>query len=83
MLINFNEITEMTVPGMNGGTGEMSARMYMSDAGKIIPCRIHAYGVGHSLFPSAGMRDHQRSSGNMLPVSGTPGYDGCCPQKKR
>ena len=42
MLIDFNEIKEMTVPGMNGGTGEMTARMYMSDAGKIIPCRIHA-----------------------------------------
>ena len=39
MLIDFNEIKEMNVPGINGGTGEMTARMYMSDAGKIIPCR--------------------------------------------
>ena len=76
MLINFKEITEMTVPGMNGGTGEMSARMYMSDAGKIIPCRIHAYGVGHSLFPSAGMRDHQRPYGILFPVSAAPGNVG-------
>ena len=44
MLINFNEIPEQRVPGMNGGTGEMSARMYMDQQGKIIPCRIHPGG---------------------------------------
>ncbi len=36
MLINFNEIQELTVPGMNGGTGEMTAKMYMGDNGKCI-----------------------------------------------
>ena len=45
MLIDFNEIKEMTVPGINGGTGEMTARMYLGDGGKIIPCRIHAGGA--------------------------------------
>lgn len=44
MLINFNEIKEMTIPGMNGGTGTMAARMFVSDKGKIIPTRIHAGG---------------------------------------
>lgn len=36
MLINFNEIQELTVPGMNGGTGKMTAKMYMGDNGKCI-----------------------------------------------
>ncbi|MGI6721864.1 MAG: cupin domain-containing protein [Anaerovoracaceae bacterium] len=44
MLIDFNEIEEMTMPGMNNGSGQMSARMYMSDKGKIIPTRIHPGG---------------------------------------
>ena len=29
MLIDFNNLKEITVPGMNGGTGMMSARMHM------------------------------------------------------
>ena len=29
MLLNFNEIKELTVPGMNSGTGMVTARMYM------------------------------------------------------
>ncbi len=37
MLINFNEMPERTAPGMNNGTGEMTARMYMGNGGKIIP----------------------------------------------
>lgn len=41
MRIDFNEVDEVIVPGINGGTGEMSARMHMSERGKIIPCRIH------------------------------------------
>ena len=67
MLIDFNEIKEMTVPGMNGGTGEMTARMYMSDAGKIIPCRIHAGG-------SIGMHRHETSDDiiTSFPEAGRP-----------
>ena len=38
MLLDFNEIKEITVPGMNNGTGMMTAKMYMDDQGKIIPC---------------------------------------------
>ncbi|MDU7151487.1 MAG: hypothetical protein E6312_05385 [Peptoniphilus grossensis] len=44
MLIDFNKIKEMTGPGMNNGTGQMTARMYMSEKGKIIPTRIHPGG---------------------------------------
>lgn len=44
MLIDFNEIKEMTIPGMNNETGQMTSRMYMSEKGKIIPTRIHPGG---------------------------------------
>lgn len=44
MLIDFNRMAEHRGPGMNGGTGELSAKMYMDSQGKIIPCRIHAGG---------------------------------------
>ena len=64
MLINFNEIKEVKVPGMNGGTGEMSARMYMSDAGKIIPCRIHAGG-------SIGLHRHETRNDINYIISGS------------
>ena len=33
MLIDFNELKEIHMPGMNNGTGEMTARMYMDDKG--------------------------------------------------
>lgn len=41
MLLNFNEMKEITMPGMNDGTGTMSAKLYMDEQGKIIPCSIH------------------------------------------
>ena len=41
MLIDFNSITEMTIPGMNDGTGEMTCRMYNDDSYRIIPTIIH------------------------------------------
>ena len=34
MLIDFNQIKEVTISGMNHGTREMSARMYMDKQGK-------------------------------------------------
>lgn len=64
MLINFNEIPERTVSGMNSGTGEMSAKMYMDSDGKIIPCRIHAGG-------SIGMHMHETSDDINYILSGT------------
>ena len=63
MLINFNEIQEHTLPGMNNGTGEMSARMYMDANGKIIPWRIHAGG-------SIGNHKHETSDDINYVLSG-------------
>lgn len=40
MLVDLNEIEEVTIPGMNNGAGEMSARMHMDEQGKIIPTTI-------------------------------------------
>ena len=63
MLINFNEVQEHTLPGMNSGTGEMSAKMYADDTGKIIPCRIHAGG-------SIGKHRHETSDDINYVLSG-------------
>lgn len=55
MLIDFNQIEEITIPGMNNGTGTMTAKMFMDEKGKIIPTRIHPGG-------SIGM--HKQDSGD-------------------
>jgi hypothetical protein len=34
MLIDFNEMVERSCPGMNKGTGMMSAKMYISKLGR-------------------------------------------------
>lgn len=64
MLINFNEIPERTVPGMNGGTGEMTAKMFMDEQGKIIPSCIHVGG-------SISLHRHGTSDDINYVVSGT------------
>ncbi len=63
MLINFNEIPERRFPGMNNGTGEISARMFMDKQGKIIPCRIHKGG-------SIGLHCHETSDDINYVISG-------------
>lgn len=63
MFINFNEIPERTAPGMNGGTGEMTAKMFMDEQGKIIPCCIHAGG-------SIGLHRHETSDDINYIISG-------------
>ena len=63
MLINFNEIAERTTSGMNGGTGEMTAKMFMDEQEKIIPCRIHAGG-------SIGLHKHNTSDDINYVISG-------------
>ena len=40
MIIDFSEIKEMTIPGMNNGTGTMSARMYNDEKYRIVPTTI-------------------------------------------
>lgn len=37
MLIDFNKAKEVTMPGMNHGTGMMTAKMYMDEKGKSSP----------------------------------------------
>ena len=64
MLIDFNSKEAITIPGMNNGTGMMSAKMYMSDNGKIIPCSIHPGG-------SIGMHRHDTSDDINYVISGT------------
>ena len=44
MLIDFNKTKEITVPGMNNGTGMMTVKMYMDAQDKIILCAIHKGG---------------------------------------
>lgn len=34
MIIDFHDVKEITVPGMNNGTGTMTAKMYMDEREK-------------------------------------------------
>ncbi len=63
MLIDFNKTKEITLSGMNKGTGTMTAKMYMDEQGKIIPCTIHAGG-------SIGMHKHETSDDINYVLSG-------------
>ncbi|HJD23970.1 MAG TPA: cupin domain-containing protein [Firmicutes bacterium] len=63
MRIDFNAINEVTVPGMNGGAGQMSAKMHMGEHGKIIPCKIHPGG-------SIGVHKHETSDDINYVISG-------------
>lgn len=64
MLVNFNDIKEITAPGLNNGTGTMSAKMYIDTQGKIIPCSLH---VGSSI----GLHKHETSDDINFVLSGT------------
>ena len=64
MLLDFNQMKEVTIPGMNNGTGTMTAKMYMDGQGKIIPCAIHAGG-------SIGLHKHETSDDINYVLSGT------------
>ena len=55
MRIDFNEIASMTFPGMDNGTGMMSARMYNDDSYRIIPTAIH---------PGGSIGNHKQNSGD-------------------
>ena len=57
MLIDFNKIDPMTIPGMNGGTGEMTCRMYNDSNYRIIPTTIH---------PGGSIGFHPQNSGDDL-----------------
>lgn len=64
MLLDFNHKEEITCPGMNCGTGEMSAKMFLNEQGKIIFCRIHKGG-------SIGLHRHETSDDINYILSGT------------
>lgn len=64
MLIKFDDIQEITMPGMNNGTGMMSAKMFIDNADKIISCSIHKGG-------SIGMHRHDTSDDLNFVISGT------------
>lgn len=64
MRIDFCKMEEHRMPGMNGGTGEMSAKLYMDEERKIIPCHIHVGG-------SIGMHRHETSDDINYILSGT------------
>lgn len=64
MLIDFNNQNERKASGMNGGTGEVSAKMFMDQGGKIIPCKIHVGG-------SIGTHNHLTSDDINYVISGT------------
>lgn len=63
MLINFNEIKNMKISGMNGGSGEITAKMFMNENGKIIPCSIHS-------GASIGLHKHETSDDINYVISG-------------
>ena len=62
--IDFNKIELMTMPGMNNGTGKMSARMYNNDFYRIIQTAIH---------PGGSIGNHKQQSGDDINyiISGT------------
>lgn len=57
MLIDFNDIDEITMPGMNNGTGTMTARMFDDEKYRIIPTTIH---------PGGSIGTHTQTSGDDL-----------------
>ena len=64
MLINFDEIEEITIPHLNHGTGEVSAKMSVQKNGKMMVSRI-------SPGSSIGMHNHETSDDINYVVSGT------------
>ena len=63
MLIDFNKSRKITLPGMNNGTGTMSAKMYMDEQGKDIISSLHAGG-------SIGLQRHETSNDINYMLSG-------------
>lgn len=69
MLIDFNELQEMTIPGMNNGTGTMTARMYNDDSYRIIPTTLHPGGsIGEHTQDSGDDMNYILSGQGKLPV---------------
>ncbi len=63
MRIDFHAMEAREVPGMNGGTGTLAAKMFVGEKGKIIPCAIHPGG-------SIGLHRHKTSDDINFILSG-------------
>lgn len=63
MRIDFNEMEAVTLPGMNGGTGTMTAKLFADREGKVIPCVLHPGG-------SIGLHRHETSDDINYVISG-------------
>ncbi len=55
MRIDFNTMKELTIPGMNNGTGEMTVRMYNDENYRIISTVVH---------PGGSIGLHKQNSGD-------------------
>lgn len=64
MLLDFHSMQALTLPGMNGGTGTLTAKMYQDAQGKIIPCALHP-------GASIGLHSHKTSDDINYVLSGT------------
>lgn len=72
MRIDFNEIDAITIPGMNNGTGEMTAKMFMDERGKIIPTTIHPGGsIGEHTHPTSDDINYILSGTGIATCNGT------------
>ena len=89
MLIDFNSQTERSFTGMNGGSGQVDAKMFMNQSGKVIICRLEA-------GASIGLHTHSTSNDINFVLSGngralcddaeellTPGVCHYCPKGSR
>lgn len=57
MLIDFNAMDQMEIPGMNGGEGTMACRMFNDQRYRIIPTALH---------PGGSIGAHVQESGDDL-----------------
>lgn len=86
MRIDFNQLDEATISGMNGGTDALSARMFNSDAYRIIPTAIHPGGsIGAHVQESGDDLNYVMSGVGLAVCDGvegplTPGVMHICPQ---
>lgn len=86
MLIDFNRMNEMEIPGMNGGAGTMSCRMFNDDRYRIIPTRIHPGGfIGEHVQESGDDLNYVISGAGLAVCDGaeeplSPGIMHVCPQ---
>lgn len=89
MLIDFNAIDEMEIPGMNGGAGTMACRMFNDERYRIIPTRIHPGGsIGEHLQESGDDLNYVLSGEGLAVCDGreeplAPGVMHICPQGSR